>query len=138
MTTTVRLRIATFFCIFLSAAVQAKPVLPPADQVRQGFAVAQACEAEIDDDLTWYGECIGHAIDRMTGQRLGLLGLHFQAWLIADLAARQGSTRSVPLRQRYQQALSRSLRANGWSVQQLCKVKSLACEPVQLRLQQKM
>lgn len=138
MTTKLSQRIATFFCIFVSVAVQAKPVLPPADQVRHGFTVAQACEVEIDDDLTSYGECIGHAIDRMTGQRLGMLGLHFQAWLIADLAARQGSTRSAQLRQRYHQALSRSLRTNGWSVQQLCKAKSLACEPVQLRLRQKL
>jgi hypothetical protein len=137
MTSTERLRIATFFCIFLSAMVQAKTVASPGDRVRQGFAVAQACEAEIDDDLTSYGECIGHAVDRMAGQRLSLLGLNFQAWLIADLAARQGGTRAAPLRQRYQEALFRSLRANGWSVQQLCKAKKLACEPVQLRLRQR-
>lgn len=138
MTTKINRYVAVIFCIFVSLGALAKPVLQPADQVRQGFTVAQACEVEIDDDLTSYGECIGHAIDRMTGQRLGLLGLHFQAWLIADLAARQGSTRSVQLRQRYQQALSRSLRANGWTVQQLCKAKSLACEPVQQRMQQRM
>ena len=110
----------------------------PAEQVRAGFKVAQACELEIDDDLTSYGECIGHAADRLVGQRLGLLGLHFQAWMVADLAARQGSTRSLQLRSRYQQALSKNLRASGWTVKQLCEVKQLACKPVELRLTQKL
>lgn len=137
MTTHINRYGAALFCLFVSLAAQSKTVVPPVDQVRQGFTVAQACEVEIDDDLTSYGECIGHTIDRMTNQRLALLGLHFQAWLIADLAARQGSTRSVQLRQRYQQALFRSLRTNGWSLEQLCKAKRLACESVQLRMQQK-
>lgn len=134
------LHIATIVCIFAAVAAHAEPALKldvAAGQVRQGFVVAQVCEAEIDDDLTAYGECIGHAIDRLPGRRLALLGLHFQAWLIADLAARQGGVRSVQLRQRYQQALQRSLRTTGWSVRQLCRAKQMACEPIELRLQQK-
>ena len=137
MTTWVYRCIAPFLYIFVSA-VSAKTAVTPADQVRIGFVQAQACEAEIDDDLTAYGECIGHAADRIAGQRLALLGLNFQAWLIADLAARQRSTRSSQLRQRYSQAVARGLRAQGWTVKQLCQIKQMACEPVELRLQQKM
>ena len=127
--------------MFAAAAVAATtaapaPLLPHAEQVRIGFKTAQACEVEIDDDLTSYGECIGHAADRLAGQRLGLLGLHFQAWMMADLAARQGSTRSLQLRTRYQRVLSKGLRANGWTVRQLCAVKQLTCGPVELRLRQ--
>ena len=128
-------------CLFSATAVAqttaAQSLAPlPAEQVRSGFKVAQACEVEIDDDLTSYGECIGHAADRLAGQRLGLLGLHFQAWMMADLAARQGSTRSLQLRTRYQRVLSKGLRANGWTVRQLCAVKQLTCGPVELRLRQ--
>ena len=130
---------AAFFCMFITAA-NAKPIPTSVstNTVSNGFSEAQACEPEIDDDLTFYGECIGHAADRMSRQQLSLLGLHFQAWLIADLAARQGSTSSQHLRQRYFQSLSRSLRKTGWNVKQLCTAKQLECETVKLRLQQKL
>jgi len=128
-----------FALLTASAWAQAKPAASPSpiEQVRQGFDVAQACEVEIDDDLSAYGDCIGHAKDRMTSQRLALLGLHFQAWLIADLAARQASTRSLLLRQRYSEALTKGLRQNKWSLEQLCKAKNMVCEPIRLRMQQK-
>lgn len=133
--------VAACLCLFSATAVAATTaalsLAPlPAEQVRSGFKVAQACESEIDDDLTSYGECIGHAADRLADQRLGLLGLYFQAWMMADLAARQGSTRSLQLRTHYQRVLSKSLRANGWTVRQLCAVKQLTCGPVKLRLSQ--
>ena len=139
MTKRLGLHIATIILAGMVVTAQAGTALAPlpANQVRHGFAVAQACEAEIDDDLTAYGECIGHAIDRVPGQRLALLGIHFQAWLIADLAARQGGVRAVQLRQRYQHLLQRSQRTTGWSIQKLCEVKRLVCEPVKVRLQQK-
>ena len=121
----------------LTAAAAPVPAQLSTEQVRTGFKVAQACELEIDDDLTSYGECIGHAADRLAGQRARLLGLHFQAWMMADLAARQGSTRSLQLRTRYQRALEHSLRANRWTIKKLCEVKQLTCVPVELRLKQK-
>ena len=130
--------VAISFGLFAGAGQATTPARSPAEQVRSGFKVAQACEGEIDDDLTAYGECVGHAADRLAGQRLGLLGLHFQAWMMADLAARQGGTRSSALRARYQRALEKSLRANGWTVKQLCEVKQLMCSPVELRLAQKL
>lgn len=131
-------------CALAAASAWAKPVATPASpaapldtQLRLGFAAAQACEAEVDDDLTAYGECIGHAADRIPGQKLALLGLNFQAWLIADLMARQASNRAAPLRQRYQKALEQGLRVNGVGLQQLCTAKTLACGPIQQRLRQK-
>ena len=131
---------ATSMCLLAASAAAGAATPHPlsAEQVRSGFKVAQACEVEIDDDLTSYGECIGHAADRLAGQRLALLGLNFQAWMMADLAARQGSTRSLLLRTRYQRALEKSLRANRWAVKQLCEVKQLACGPIELRLTQKL
>ena len=131
---------ATTMCLLAASAAAGAATPHPlsAKQVRSGFKVAQACEVEIDDDLTSYGECIGHAADRLAGQRLALLGLNFQAWMVADLAARQGSTRSLLLRTRYQRALEKSLRANRWAVKQLCEVKQLACGPIELRLTQKL
>lgn len=132
---------ATFLFIHV-AGVEANPVgvsaREPTSSLRHGFSQAQACESEIDDDLTSYGECIGHATDRMTRKHLSLLGLYFQAWLIADLAARQGSIASQQLRRRYQNGLSRSLRTTGLSLKQLCAAKQLACEPVAERLKQKL
>ena len=127
--------------VFMSAVVaETKPAgaAVSANSVQDGFRQAQACEPEIDDDLTSYGECIGHAADRMTQRQLSWLGLYFQAWLISDLAARQASIRSRDLRKRYFQLMSRGLRATGWSVQQLCTAKQLACEPIELRLRQKL
>lgn len=106
-------------------------------QLRIGFSAAQACEPEIDDDLSAYGECIGHAADRFPGQKLPLLGLNFQAWLIADLMARQSSHRAIALRQRYQKALEQGMRANGVRLGQLCAAKTLACGPIQQRMRQK-
>ncbi len=37
--------------------------------IERGFLAAQACEAEIDDDLDQYRECIRHVIDRMRANR---------------------------------------------------------------------
>lgn len=132
-------------CIFLQAfsvVLASSPSVLINTQLERGIAAAQACEAEVDDDLTSYGECVGHAADRLAGQRRSLVahslvGLYFQAWLIADLAARQGSTRSAALRGSYQQALARGLRSTSLTVQQLCTVKQLDCEPVMQRLRQK-
>ncbi len=106
--------------------------------LRSGFALAQTCEKEIDDDLTFYGECIGHAMDRVAGQRQVLLGLHFQAWLMADLAARQNSTRSIELRKRHAQGMQRQLRASGMTLDQLCQAKKIVCETVRERMAQRL
>ena len=130
----------SLLCLGCSAWAKPAPT-SPSEKARLGFAVAQACEVELDDDLSAYGDCIGHAKDRLAhakASRLTVLGLHFQAWLIADLAARQGATRAVVLRQRYKAALGQGLRRSGWRMEQLCEAKNLACESVQLRMQQKM
>jgi hypothetical protein len=104
--------------------------------LRSGFAMAQACEKEIDDDMTFYGECIGHAADRVAGQRRVLLGLHFQAWLMADLAARQNSTHALALRTQHVQGLAKQMKATKISWSQLCSAKQMRCELVKERLAQ--
>ena len=129
-----------WFCLGCSAWAKPVPLLLT-EQTRLGFVMAQACEVEIDDDLSAYGDCIGHAKDRLNHAKAphqAVLGLHFQAWLIADLAARQGATHSLLLRQRYKDAVAQGLRRSGWRMEQLCQAKNLACEPVQLRMRQKM
>ena len=134
------LMIVGWLCLGCSAWAKPVPLLPT-EQTRLGFGMAQACEVEIDDDLSAYGDCIGHAKDRLSHAKAphqAVLGLHFQAWLIADLAARQGATHSLLLRQRYKDAVAQGLRRSGWRMEQLCQAKNLACEPVQLRMRQKM
>ena len=128
---------AVTYASVMSSASAKTNSLPANAQLERGIAAAQTCETELDDDLTPYGECIGHAADRLSRQQKIMAGLYFQAWLIADLAARQGSTRAAQLRLNQQQALTRSLRSSGLSVQQLCKLKSLECGPVLQRLNQK-
>jgi hypothetical protein len=103
-----------------------------------GFALAQTCEKEIDDDMTDYGECIGHAIDRVAGQRHVLLGVHFQAWLMADLAARQNSLRASVLRRQHAQGMNKQMRATKITLTEVCKAKQLPCEPIKERLAQKL
>lgn len=122
----------------MSTAWAGKPPSSLDGQLERGIAAAQACEIELDDDLTAYGECVGHAADRLSRQPHSRVGLHFQAWLIADLAARQGSTRSAQLRLGYQQALERGLRRSKVNLQLLCKIKNLDCAPVNQRLGQKL
>jgi hypothetical protein len=98
--------------------------------LRSGFALAQDCEKEIDDDMAFYEECIGHAVDRVIGKTHVILGLHFQAWLMADLAARQDSPRALSLRKRHQQGLQQQLNATGIKLSQLCRAKKLSCATV--------
>jgi hypothetical protein len=105
--------------------------------VSRGVVAAQACEIEIDDDLGLYEDCVGQAANRLRRQPQQLLGLHFQAWLVADLAARQGAGRSVIMRQDQHQALKRLLRKTGQSMTTLCSVKQLDCAEVQQRMLQK-
>jgi hypothetical protein len=108
--------------------------LPAADNIRAGFNLAQACENEIDDDMAMYEECIGHVIDRAAGKKHSLLGAHFQAWLMADLAARQNSPRALALRQRHYWATKRQLRATGLVLDDLCSIKKLSCATVRARM----
>jgi hypothetical protein len=103
-------------------------------KLQAGFALAQACEHEIDDDMAMYEECIGHAMNRVTGDRHVLLGIHFQAWLIADLAARQNSPRAATLRKLHQQGVTRQLRATQLKLGELCRVKSIPCAHVRTRM----
>jgi hypothetical protein len=136
-----QLHVRNWLCVLsialLSSAHQAV-AQPSAEQgLRSGFDLAQACEKEIDDDMAFYEECIGHAIDRVSGKRHLLLGVHFQAWLMADLAARQNSTRALALRKRHEQGLQQQLKATGMKLSELCQAKKLSCAAVRLRIEQR-
>jgi hypothetical protein len=122
----------------ICAPSQAKQQQPAEKRLHAGFALAQTCEHEIDDDMSSYGECIGHAMDRVSKQRHVLLGLHFQAWLMADLAARQNSLRSFELRQQHAHGVKKQLRATGVTLDQLCQAKQIACESIRVRMAQKL
>lgn len=81
-----------------------------------------------------YEECIGHAINRIASKDQVLLGLHFQVWLMADLAARQNSPRAVVLRTRHEQGMKQQLQAIGLSLNQLCQIKKVSCSTVRARM----
>ncbi len=119
---------------FLSGSAEARSQTEQG--LLSGFTIAQACEKEIDDDMTDYGECIGHAINRVAGQRRVLLGLHFQAWLMTDLAARQNSTRASALRTQHAQGLAKQMKAIKITWTALCQAKNMQCEAVKERLAQ--
>ncbi len=127
-------RLAFMFLAVTTLPSYAMPHSAFEQSIRSGIALAQACENEIDDDMALYGECIGHVVNRVARQKHVLLGVYFQAWLIADLAARQNSPRALALRKRHQQGIGRLLRATGHKLDQLCDTKQLACSTVRARM----
>ncbi|MGL4575254.1 MAG: hypothetical protein ACRCV9_10740 [Burkholderiaceae bacterium] len=106
-------------------------------RVHAGFAAAQTCESEIDEDFGRYEECIHHAAAGLAKKPHALLGLHFQAWLVADLAARQHSPRSAAARSAHLRQLHALGRSTGITVDQLCALKTLRCSDIKHRMQQK-
>ncbi len=130
-------KLAGLGCVFLfvtSAPSYAAPKTRAEQSIRSGFALAQSCENEIDDDMGLYEECIGHAMSRAFANKYVLLGVHFQAWLVADLAARQNSPRATTLRQQQQRGTARQIRATGLSLNALCQLKSIDCTGVRIRM----
>jgi hypothetical protein len=125
-------------CAVLVCSVSQAATHSRAEQgLQSGFVMAQSCEKEIDDDMAFYEECVGHAISRVAGQSHVMLGLHFQAWLMADLAARQNSSRALILRKRHAHGLHQQLKATGMKLNQLCRAKKLSCSTVRSRMEQR-
>jgi hypothetical protein len=124
-------------CLTLVGAVQAQ-ASGFEKQLKQGFSAAQACEHEVDDDLGAYEECINHATNSFRRQPHVLLGLHFQAWLVADLAARQHAGRSFLVRNQQAQALHQQLKINKLSLKRLCEIKRIDCADVSVRMAQRL
>lgn len=120
--------------VFSNASSYAEAQSSLTQAVRNGFAIAQACEKEIDDDMASYEECVGHAVNRIAIKDHVLLGLHFQVWLMADLAARQNSPRAMALRTRHAQGLKQQLQTTGLSLSQLCQIKKVSCSTVRARM----
>ena len=130
--------IGAIFLMLACASSQALAYASTQQLLQQGFLLAQACETEIDDDMTDYGQCIGHAVDRIAGQKSVLLGVHFQAWLMADLAARQNSTHALALRMQHAQGMAKHMRARKITLDQLCQAKQMRCESIKDRLAQRL
>ena len=57
--------------------------------LRQGIALALACDDQIDEDLHFYAECVRAKLGLKRHAPAVRVGLYFQAWLVADLLARQ-------------------------------------------------
>jgi hypothetical protein len=131
--------LVSYFFLALVGLPIAAMAQPKAEQaLRSGFVLAQACEKEIDDDMALYEECIGHAIDRVTAQRHVILGIHFQAWLMADLAARQNGPRALIMRKRHAQGMNQQIKLTGVTLNQLCQVKQISCATVRSRMNQRL
>ena len=126
--------ICSILLVFSTASSYAAAQSSLTQAVRSGFAIAQACEKEIDDDIAQYEECVGYAMARAGRKEKILLGLHFQVWLIADLAVRQNSPRAMALRTRHAQGLKQQLHTTGLSLNQLCNIKKVSCSTVRERM----
>jgi hypothetical protein len=103
-----------------------------------GVNAARGCEAEIDDDFAHYEECIGHAANRLPKQAHQQLGLHFQAWVMADLGARQAAARASGMRSAQQKHVKRLMRQHRIKLAQLAKASGLPSADLQHRWAQTM
>lgn len=136
---TVFLRVLLFFSLIATGPVYAQSV-KERQALHQGFVAAQACEAEIDDDLDQYAECIRHLVDRSRtdeNQRSGIhLGIHFQAWLMADLAARQHSVGASKLRDAQRNFITALLSRQRLTLRQITVEKGLRWKDFSVRWKQ--
>jgi hypothetical protein len=121
------------FALLLAAVLPATHARADA-RVQAGFATAQSCENEVDDDLGSYEECINHAANTLRSKPHALLGLHFQAWLVADLIARQHGPRAAHVRRVQQRSMQQQSRATGVTLAQLCTLKNLRCAEIRARM----
>jgi hypothetical protein len=121
------------FALLLAAVLPATHARADA-RVQAGFATAQSCENEVDDDLGSYEECINHAANTLRSKPHALLGLHFQAWLVADLAARQHGPRAAHVRRVQLRSVHRQSRVTGITLDQLCTLKNMRCAEVRVRM----
>ncbi|MGL5003737.1 MAG: hypothetical protein ACRDAM_12420 [Casimicrobium sp.] len=104
------------------------------DELNRGFIAAQACEKEIDDDLSAYRSCIDHLADRRGRAAKEKLGIHFQAWIVADLMARQHSDFAATMRSEQQKKTTVLLRTTRINLTQLCEAKRVACTDIAARM----
>lgn len=128
--------IVGFLCLsaVCSGASRAKTMASPIVALQQGFRAAQACEAELDDDVAHYLECVRHVEEKYQRAPGVLLGLTFQAWLQLDLAARQHSTGAEKGRTAFAAKLWQRLRDQKLKPADLCAAKTMSCTDVELRL----
>jgi hypothetical protein len=125
------------FLVTLSSAFAQTPSRLPtavADDLKRGFVAAQRCETEIDDDLSAYRSCIDYLTDRRERVAREKLGIHFQAWIVADLMARQHSDFAATMRSEQQKRIATLLRTTRLSLAQLCDAKAVPCADIGARM----
>jgi hypothetical protein len=104
------------------------------EQLHRGFVAAQRCETEIDDDLSAYRSCIDHLIDRRAHSSQEKLGIHFQAWIMADLMARQHSDFAVGMRSDQLKKMRALQRITRTTLRDLCAAKQVICGDISARV----
>jgi hypothetical protein len=104
------------------------------EELNRGFVAAQTCDKEIDDDLSAYRSCVDHLTDRRGRSAREKLGIHFQAWIVADLMARQHSDFAATMRSEQQKRIATLLRTTRLSLAQLCEAKNVACSDIGARM----
>jgi hypothetical protein len=129
----------TSMCLLFAASsafAQTPSRLPAAvaDDLKRGFVAAQQCEKELDDDLSAYRSCIDYLTDRRERVAREKLGIHFQAWIVADLMARQHSDFAATMRSEQQKRISALLRTTRLTLAQLCEAKDVACADIGSRM----
>lgn len=105
-----------------------------ADDLKRGFVAAQRCEKELDDDLSAYRSCIDYLTDRREQVAREKLGIHFQAWIIADLMARQHGDFAATMRSEQLKKIDKLLRTTRLTLAQLCEAKGVACADIGARM----
>jgi hypothetical protein len=135
MPNNIRLRLLLLFSLVVTSPVYAQS-LKERQALHQGFLAAQACEAEIDDDLDQYAECIRYLVDRFRRDENQRLGIHIQAWLMADLAARQHSVGAVKLRDTQRTLIIALLSRQRLTLKQIAAEKGLRWKEFSVRWKQ--
>ncbi len=129
--------VLSFWLFPLASVVHAQTPVQQSE-LQIGFAASQRCEAEIDDDLDQYRECIGHVINALPAKGAARLGAHFQAWLMADLASRQASPVASSMRKTQHQYVKRFLIEQRLNLRQLVTFKNLRWHDISTRWHQQL
>jgi hypothetical protein len=120
----------------LSATSWAAPH-PHSAEIQRGVALARTCEVEIDSDLGDYESCIAHKLNTIAKAPKQRLGLHFQSWLMADLAARQSTTRAAQMRKEQHVAAVRLMQRFRIDLRELTRITGVPHKDAAIRWQQK-
>jgi hypothetical protein len=106
----------------------------PDDAVATGMVAARHCEPEVADGINRWADCIRKQEAAMAPSTHARLGVHFQAWLTADHAARGGKPAAFRFRDVHAHHVARALDENQLTLHRLCTAGGLDCDTVEQRL----